>query len=54
MTVPLHLGVGHPTVGWLVLVGLLAFAVGLVVNLSRSTTQTPSNETLAVDDGEDS
>ena len=36
MVAPLHIGLEHPNVVWLVGVGLLAFLAGLLVNLYRS------------------
>jgi len=42
MTLPLHLGIEHPSLLWLVAVGLLAFLAGLVVNLYRSRGGNPT------------
>jgi len=36
MLVPVHLGFEHPNLVWLVVVAIIAFAVGLGVNLYRS------------------
>ena len=36
MVTPLHLGLEHPSVLWLLGAGLLAFVAGVVVNLYRS------------------
>lgn len=41
MTLPLHLGLEHPSPAWLVGTGLLAFLAGLVVNLYRSRQEDP-------------
>lgn len=47
MVIPLHLGLEHPNLAWLVVAGLLAFVAGLGVNLYRSTGNTPtSNDVL--------
>ena len=49
MALPLHVGLEHPNLTWLVIVGILTFAAGLGVNLYRSLgtdTQTdPADET---------
>jgi len=37
MVPPTHIGLEHPQLLWLVVVGLLAFVAGLGVNLYRST-----------------
>lgn len=42
MVLPLHLGVEHPNLLWLVGVGLLAFVAGLLVDLYRSARREPS------------
>ncbi|WP_170977279.1 hypothetical protein [Halorussus salinisoli] len=41
MLSPLHLGVEHPNLVWIAAVGLLAFVVGLGVNLCRSLADAP-------------
>lgn len=50
MTLPVHLGLEHPNLVWLVVVAILAFAAGLGVNLSRTREQTPDLESGADDD----
>lgn len=42
MVVPAHLGLEHPSLAWLVVVGILAFVAGLGVNLYRSYTSAES------------
>lgn len=50
MVVPVHIGVEHPNVLWLVVVALLAFGAGLGVNLYRSRQASrPSNESVGGD-----
>lgn len=49
MEVPAHLGIEHPNLIWLVVVGMLTFIAGLGVNLYRSTEtdeSTTSDERL--------
>ncbi|MFD1598489.1 hypothetical protein [Halobellus rarus] len=36
MSLPLHLGLEHPSALWIVAVAFLAFVAGLAVNLYRS------------------
>jgi len=50
MVVPAHLGLAHPNLVWLVVVGLLAFVAGLGVNLYRSTTDTDPHDEPGVGD----
>jgi len=47
MTTPLHLGLEHPTLAWLVGTGLVAFLGGLVVNLYRSRRGDASVDTVS-------
>jgi hypothetical protein len=44
MVVPAHVGLEHPNLIWLIGIGIVMFAVGLWVNLSRSTTDTVHDE----------
>ncbi|WP_205427159.1 hypothetical protein [Halorussus sp. MSC15.2] len=41
---PLHVGFGHPNLLWIVVTGLLAFVVGLGVNLYRSAEDPPETD----------
>lgn len=51
MVVPAHLGVGHPNLIWIVVVGIMAFGAGLGVNLYRSRRDSSlSNETVVGDE----
>jgi hypothetical protein len=50
MVVPAHLGLAHPNLVWLVVVGLLAFVAGLGVNLYRSTTDSGPQDEPGVSD----
>ncbi|WP_302081557.1 hypothetical protein [Salinibaculum rarum] len=50
MLTPLHIGIEHPTLGWLAIVALLAFVAGLGVNLSRSVTGSAHDGTPAADE----
>jgi hypothetical protein len=52
MTLPLHIGIEHPSLLWLVAVGIVAFLAGLLVNLSRSESETPTQHAVAADDRE--
>ena len=49
MALPLHVGLEHPNLTWIVVAGVAAFAAGLGVNLYRSLgddTQTdPADDT---------
>ncbi|UPV74945.1 hypothetical protein M0R89_02500 [Halorussus limi] len=47
---PLHLGFEHPNVLWIAATGLLAFVVGLVVNLYRSPDDAPDAELRGPDE----
>lgn len=49
MVAPLHFGLEHPSLTWLVVAGLLAFVAGLGVNLYRSTGSAPASDD-ALDD----
>ncbi|WP_202935043.1 hypothetical protein [Halorussus amylolyticus] len=37
MLLPLHVGIGHPSLVWIAASAILAFVAGLVVNLYRSS-----------------
>lgn len=37
MVVPAHVGIEHPNLLWIVVVGIAAFAAGLAVDLVRSS-----------------
>lgn len=41
MTLPVHLGLEHPNLVWLVVVAILAFVAGLGVNLYRTHGKVP-------------
>lgn len=41
MTLPIHLGLEHPNLVWLVVVAILAFLAGLGVNLYRTERDLP-------------
>lgn len=51
MDAPLHLGLEHPNLLWIVAVGILAFAGGLAVNIARSRRASPA-ETVDDPDAE--
>lgn len=43
MVVPAHVGLEHPNMLWVVVVGIVAFAAGLWMNLSRGGDTTPED-----------
>jgi hypothetical protein len=47
MTLPLHLGLEHPSLVWIAGTGLLAFLAGLVVNLYRSRREDVPIDTVS-------
>jgi len=50
MSLPLHLGLEHPSALWIVAVAFLAFVAGLGVNLYRSRRSGSSPDAVS-DDG---
>lgn len=50
MAIPVHLGLEHPSLVMLVVVGILAFVAGLGVNLYRSRNGKDSNPTAGTGD----
>jgi len=50
MALPLHVGLEHPNLTWIVVAGVAAFAGGLGVNLYRSLGDDPAVETADGDD----
>jgi len=51
MTLPAHLGFGHPSLVWVAVIAVLAFVAGLGVNLYRSRKNVPFHESRSGDDG---
>ena len=50
MVVPAHIGFEHPSLLWLVGVGILMFAAGLAVNLYRATDNNAVKQDAALED----
>lgn len=50
MAVPAHLGLEHPSLVWLVVVGIVTFVAGLGVNLYRSTDRTDADSDAGTDE----
>lgn len=44
MAIPVHLGLEHPSLVLLVVVGIITFVAGLGVNLYRSTREVDSDQ----------